>query len=270
MKKIFDKKTIITVLISGFVFSVISVYATTVLLANQVAYDNNISGLTSENVQGALDELNTKTNVGNATSSQILENASALVNGVLITGSMPNNGAWNNTPTTNTKVTIPNGYHDGTGYVDTNEVYQTAYNKGKDEAKANPNSLIPYGTVWASQGSSTTMSTIGRYYRASSGQATANYDITFMYNGATSIRLYGSHERSYQPSGLNGGQADFYDTAGTIVQTKTFNLSRSSSGSYSETISIPSNTIKVRIYGMIGDSTSASDGCQGTVSATIS
>jgi len=129
--------------------------------------------------------------------------------------------------------------------------------------------LIPHGSVWDSQGSSTTMANIGSYYRSTSGQATGTYDVTFMFNGATVINLSGTHERVYQPSGLNGGQADFYGINGSLIQTKTYNLSRANSGAYTETIAIPSGAVKVRIHGMIGDSTSASDGCQGKVSATI-
>ena len=52
-------------------------------------------------------------------------------NGVKYTGSMPNNGSWKNTPSTNGQVKIPKGYHDGTGYVDTSNVYTAAYNDGK-------------------------------------------------------------------------------------------------------------------------------------------
>lgn len=42
--------------------------------------------------------------------------------GVGIAGTMPNNGAWSNTPTTQGKVTIPAGYHNGSGYVDTTTI----------------------------------------------------------------------------------------------------------------------------------------------------
>ena len=44
-------------------------------------------------------------------------------NGTKYTGSMTNRGAWTNTPTTKGKVTIPAGYHNGSGYVDTTGVY---------------------------------------------------------------------------------------------------------------------------------------------------
>ena len=44
---------------------------------------------------------------------------------------MPNQGAWTNTPTGNGKVTIPAGYHNGSGYVDTSAVDNTGFNDGK-------------------------------------------------------------------------------------------------------------------------------------------
>lgn len=50
-------------------------------------------------------------------------------NGNKYTGSMANKGAWTNTPTDKGKVTIPSGYHNGSGYVDTNSVYE----KGKSD-----------------------------------------------------------------------------------------------------------------------------------------
>ena len=74
--------------------------------------------------------------VGNVAPGQVLEgktftNAST----VGATGTMPNKGAWTNTPTTKGKVTIPAGYHNGSGYVDTTSVY----NKGMQDADARVN-----------------------------------------------------------------------------------------------------------------------------------
>ena len=45
-----------------------------------------------------------------------------------------NRGAWTSTPTSSGKVTVPKGYHNGSGYVDTSKVYsagQTAGSSGK-------------------------------------------------------------------------------------------------------------------------------------------
>ena len=49
-------------------------------------------------------------------------------NGVKYTGSMVNRGAWTNTPTTKGKVSIPAGYHNGSGYIDTTEIFNAGVN----------------------------------------------------------------------------------------------------------------------------------------------
>lgn len=56
VKKIFNNK-IFTFILGGIVFSSISVMAATYFESNAVTYDNTESGLTSTNVQGAIDEL---------------------------------------------------------------------------------------------------------------------------------------------------------------------------------------------------------------------
>lgn len=64
MKKLIKSniKLIIGILI-GMVLSITTVYAATILFAsNQVSYDNTTSGLSSTNVQGAIDELYTRAN----------------------------------------------------------------------------------------------------------------------------------------------------------------------------------------------------------------
>ena len=43
---------------------------------------------------------------------------------------MTNRGAWTNTPTSSGKVTIPAGYHNGSGYVDTSKVYNAGVSAG--------------------------------------------------------------------------------------------------------------------------------------------
>ena len=52
-----SKKNIICFILGAIIFSAISVYAATYFPSNQVTYDNRTSGLSSTNVQGAIDEL---------------------------------------------------------------------------------------------------------------------------------------------------------------------------------------------------------------------
>lgn len=51
-----------------------------------------------------------------------------------VTGTMTNQGAWTSSPTASGKVTIPAGYHNGSGYVNTAGVYTTGYNAGKSNS----------------------------------------------------------------------------------------------------------------------------------------
>ena len=51
------KNRILIFILGGLIFSSVSVYAITYFPSNNVTYDNTKSGLTSTNVQGAIDEL---------------------------------------------------------------------------------------------------------------------------------------------------------------------------------------------------------------------
>ena len=65
------------------------------------------------------------TNVTLASAANLLTGNTAYgKNGTKYTGSMANKGAWTNMPTSSGKVTIPAGYHNGSGYVDTSSVYK--------------------------------------------------------------------------------------------------------------------------------------------------
>lgn len=69
--------------------------------------------------------------VGTATAAHVLTGKTFTSSaGVGLTGTMDNKGAWTNTPTGSGKVTIPAGYHNGSGYVDTSAVYSNGYNAG--------------------------------------------------------------------------------------------------------------------------------------------
>lgn len=50
-----------------------------------------------------------------------------------LTGSMPNNGAWSASTSGNGSVTIPAGYHNGSGTVSGSASYNSGYAKGKND-----------------------------------------------------------------------------------------------------------------------------------------
>lgn len=65
------------------------------------------------------------TSDANATAAEILDTKTAYVNGVKLTGTMPNRGAVTGNITTKAQqVAIQNGYHDGSGYVEIDSTEQ--------------------------------------------------------------------------------------------------------------------------------------------------
>lgn len=92
------------------------------LTADTVKADKLLTGITAhgadgEQVIGTCDfDMNTQS--ANATASEILLGKTAGVKGVLVTGTMPSNGAVIGAITTKDgEYTIPNGHHDGSGKV---------------------------------------------------------------------------------------------------------------------------------------------------------
>lgn len=82
------------------------------ILAGQSAY-----GKDGEKIIGTC-EYDADTSDANATASEILTSKTAYVNGVKVTGSMPNNGAVSGEISDlSTPYTVPAGYHDGSGTV---------------------------------------------------------------------------------------------------------------------------------------------------------
>lgn len=67
-----------------------------------------------------------------ATAAQILAGKKAYANGALLTGTMPNRGAWIGATTGSGNVLIPAGYHSGRGYVSG----AGAYNAGRSQGQA--------------------------------------------------------------------------------------------------------------------------------------
>ncbi len=70
-----------------------------------------------------------------AAAGNILSGKTAWVNGSKVTGTMTNRGAWSSTPTGSGSVTIPAGYHNGSGKVNTSTVYNNGYNAGYSAAE---------------------------------------------------------------------------------------------------------------------------------------
>ena len=89
-----------------------------------VTYSNSSSSAT--NVEGALDDLYDKTNIGDATAAQILNGQTALVGGQTVTGTMTNSGAI-------TLSEEQTGSTEINGYVTSIDA-SNVYNKGKSDA----------------------------------------------------------------------------------------------------------------------------------------
>ena len=82
--------------------------------------------------------------VGDVLSGKTFANASS----DSMTGTMPNRGAWTGETTGNENVTIPAGYHNGSGYISGAGAYNAGIADGKQAVKDNPND---YGMIDASK-----------------------------------------------------------------------------------------------------------------------
>lgn len=148
-----------------------------------------------------------------ATAAQILDGATAYVDGELVEGTMPNNGAVNKTLTAQEKsYTIPAGYHSGTGSVSISPESKTA-TPTKSQQTISPTA----GKVLAS----VTVEPIpAQYVDTSSATATADQILdgktafvggelvegTMPNNGATSLELDGMQATSVSvPAGYTSG-----------------------------------------------------------------
>ena len=95
-----------------------------------------------------------------------------------------NRGAWTSTPTSYGKVTIPAGYHNGSGYVDTGKVYDAGAISGKQNIITFYNAYNEQiGSTWGGQTVTYTATYTGKYVIAGftvnigSMEGTAKYTV---------------------------------------------------------------------------------------------
>ena len=97
------KKNILLVIVTAIVFAGIGAFAAIQYQANEIGYGNGT-------VKDAIDDLYTKSSFGNATSSDILNNKTALVNGEQVTGSITTfTPSSSYTPTTSSQTISTSG-----------------------------------------------------------------------------------------------------------------------------------------------------------------
>lgn len=88
------------------------------ITASDLAYGKTAHGADGEQITGS-NTYDADTSDANATAAEILTGKSGYVNGVKISGSMPNRGGVTGTIVTKAGAyAIPNGYHDGSGTVE--------------------------------------------------------------------------------------------------------------------------------------------------------
>ena len=153
----------------------------------------------------------------NATAAQILTGQTAYVNGSKITGTMPNRGLWTSNTSGSGNVTIPAGYHNGSGYVNcsgaynkgvtdadnranTNSTnYKTGYNKGVTDADNRANSSSVNYKSGYSAGQAASRALIGITSGAQGNHGANNYS-TALTNGNTYLVICTAESAASDPS----------------------------------------------------------------------
>lgn len=91
-----------------------------------------------------------------ATEGNVLTGQTFYASGTKKTGNMANNGAWTGRIGVNGKITIPAGYHNGSGYVDQSITSQGSYTSSLSSARSDDYTLytrIPQGAYFTNGGS---------------------------------------------------------------------------------------------------------------------
>ena len=249
MKKIIKKiksNSLFTFILGGLIFGSIGIYGANVYESNTIEYSPTDENWEVSTVNEAINSLysmkteldNTKTalntlkGIGDATAAQILSGKKAVVKGSTITGTMTNRGAWTNTPTGSGNVTIPAGYHNGSGYVNTATVYTNGYNSGVTaaDARANVNS-VNYQTGYnagVASGKPTKTQTVSQSFTWS---LMDRQTITYTFSNLSTVVGITSFKLSYN--------LDFYmDTISISGNTVSFYLFCTEHANTSTTISI--------------------------------
>ena len=92
-----------------------------------------------EELQQQVTELEATQATGGATVDQVIQGATFSNSSESgLTGTMKNNGAWTTSTTGNGRVTVPEGYHNGNGYVDLSGAYNSGVEAGKKAVKESP------------------------------------------------------------------------------------------------------------------------------------
>lgn len=133
------KKVIIGLIIGVLVSCTIGVIAATEIPSSTVMYQDKTLDMALDELYDSVNLLKTR---GDAVASQILTGKKAIVKGIEVTGSMPNHGNLNWSPSTSTTYTVPSGYYSG-GTLNSAGAYNTGYSAGVTAAdnRANTNSI---------------------------------------------------------------------------------------------------------------------------------
>lgn len=135
------------------------------LTAAEVSYDNQKTDLNSETVQDGIDEIADLLKYGTATKNDILEDKTALVQGVQTVGTIVNRGNLNWNPDSNTTYTVPAGYYTG-GVLNSSRAYNAGVTAGKSQAYSNVSIYyVDYGKVTGSKTLSVRLSGYNDYLK---------------------------------------------------------------------------------------------------------
>lgn len=77
-----------------------------------------------------------------ATAAQILSGQTAYVDGAKVSGTMTNRGAWTGATSGSGNVTIPAGYHNGSGYVSGSGAYNAGYSAGVSSVNLSSSNVL--------------------------------------------------------------------------------------------------------------------------------